>query len=82
MWEELYETANLPLRDRRFNSNGLTLKVLTRLKQRYGEGTDFLKIGPIKVFADGGFTGPAAYTLEPYRNQGEYRGYLNMPPQG
>ncbi len=51
------------------------------VKARVGKGTDFLKIGPIKVFADGGFTGPAAYTLEPYRNQGEYRGYLNMSPR-
>ena len=33
------------------------------------------------MFADGGFTGPAAYTLEPYRNQGEYRGYLDMPEE-
>jgi predicted amidohydrolase YtcJ len=31
------------------------------------------------VFADGGFTGPAAYTLKPYRGQGDYHGYLNMP---
>lgn len=48
---------------------------------RVGDGTDTLKIGPIKVFADGGFTGPAAYTLEPYLNQGDYHGYLNMPQE-
>ncbi|MBL4574381.1 MAG: amidohydrolase family protein, partial [Gammaproteobacteria bacterium] len=35
----------------------------------------------IKVFADGGFTGPAAFTKEPYLNQGDYRGYLNMPAE-
>lgn len=38
-----------------------------------------LQLGPVKIFADGGFTGPAAYTKEPYVGQGDYRGYLNMP---
>jgi hypothetical protein len=51
------------------------------LKTRVGDGNDFLKIGPIKIFADGGFTGPAAFTTEPYLNQGDYRGYLNMPAE-
>ena len=43
-----------------------------------GDGDDWLAIGPIKIFVDGGFTGPAAYTLKPYRDKPEYRGYLNM----
>ena len=81
MWEELYGTAKLPLPRSQVQFQLFDVDGINDVKARVGKGTDFLKIGPIKVFADGGFTGPAAYTLEPYRNQGEYRGYLNMPPR-
>ena len=81
MWEELYGTAKLPLPRSQVQFQWFDVDGINDVKARVGEGTDFLKIGPIKVFADGGFTGPAAYTLEPYRNQGEYRGYLNMSPR-
>jgi predicted amidohydrolase YtcJ len=33
-----------------------------------------LKVGPLKIYVDGGFTGPAAWTLEPYRSDPEYVG--------
>ena len=81
MWEELYRTAKLPLPRSQVQFQWFDVDGINDVKARVGKGTDFLKIGPIKVFADGGFTGPAAYTLEPYRNQGEYRGYLNMSPR-
>lgn len=79
MWEELYGDHELPLPRAALQFQWFDPDAINSLKARVGEGSEFLKIGPIKVFADGGFTGPAAYTLEPYRNQGEYRGYLNMP---
>lgn len=44
-----------------------------------GDGDDRLRVGGIKVLVDGGFTGPAAYTIEPYRGETEYRGLLNVP---
>ncbi len=81
MWEELYENAELPLPRSQVQFQWFDVDGINTIKARVGDGTDFLKIGPIKVFADGGFTGPAAYTLEPYRNQGEYRGYLDMPEE-
>ena len=43
-----------------------------------GDGDEHLKVGPLKIFADGGFTGPAAYTSKPYKGEDEYRGKLNM----
>ena len=43
-----------------------------------GDGDERLRIGAIKVLVDGGFTGPAAYTLEPYKGETEYRGTLNL----
>ena len=79
MWEELYESAELELPRSAIQFQWRNPEAIAEVKARVGDGTDFLKIGPIKVFADGGFTGPAAYTLEPYLNQGDYRGYLNMP---
>jgi hypothetical protein len=81
MWEDLYKNALLPLPRSQIQFQWFDIEGINEVKARAGNGTDFLKVGPIKVFADGGFTGPAAYTLEPYRNQGEYRGYLNMPEQ-
>ena len=44
-----------------------------------GDGDHRLRVGAIKVLVDGGFTGPAAYTIEPYRGRDEYRGLLNVP---
>lgn len=49
--------------------------------RRSGDGDQHLRVGAIKIFADGGFTGPAAFTSEPYKGQGDYRGKLNMAPE-
>lgn len=81
MWEELYANADLTLPRSALQFQWRNPTAINDLKARVGAGTDMLKIGPIKVFADGGFTGPAAFTLEPYVNQGDYRGYLNMPEE-
>ena len=43
-----------------------------------GAGDEHLRVGAVKIFADGGFTGPAAYTTKPYKGEDEYRGKLNM----
>ncbi|MEZ5597434.1 MAG: amidohydrolase [Pseudomonadales bacterium] len=45
-----------------------------------GQGDKHLRVGAIKIFADGGFTGPAAYTTKPYKGMGDYRGALTMAP--
>jgi len=49
--------------------------------RRSGDGDAHLRLGAIKIFADGGFTGPAAYTSEPYKGEKSYRGKLNMSPE-
>ncbi len=81
MWEELYAKPGVNLPRSAVQFQWFDLEGIEEAKARSGEGSEFLKIGPIKVFADGGFTGPAAFTKEPYLNQGDYRGYLNMPAQ-
>ena len=78
-WEKLYEQSRLPLPRASLQFEWNDPEAINALKERVGEGSDNLKIGPIKIFVDGGFTGPAAYTIDPYRNQTTYRGYLNMP---
>ncbi len=42
-----------------------------------GQGDERLRVGAIKILADGGFTGPAAYTIEPYKGRKTYRGKMN-----
>lgn len=46
--------------------------------KKTGDGDEHLRVGPIKIFVDGGFTGPAAYTKEPYKGQADYRGTLSL----
>ena len=78
-WQRVYVERALPLPRAKLQFQWWNPEAITLLRKEVGHGDDWLKIGPIKIFVDGGFTGPAAYTREPYRNQPNYRGYLNMP---
>jgi predicted amidohydrolase YtcJ len=53
-------------------------KAMKAFGKKTGDGDDRLKVGAVKILVDGGFTGPAAYTLLPYKGQATYRGYLNF----
>jgi len=55
-------------------------EAMTAFGLKSGDGDDYLRVGPIKIFVDGGFTGPAAYTKEPYKGETEYRGKLSIDP--
>ncbi len=46
--------------------------------KKTGDGNQRLKVGAMKVSVDGGFTGPAAYCLVPYKGQAAYRGLLSF----
>ena len=81
MWEQIYADPQMPMPRSTVQFQWFDPAAIAEIKARIGDGDDFLKLGPIKVFVDGGFTGPAAYTKEPYLNQGDYRGYLNMPEE-
>jgi predicted amidohydrolase YtcJ len=78
MFEEIYANPEAKLPRSTLQFRWRNREAIKELNARVGKGNDFLKIGPIKVFADGGFTGPAAFTKEPYLNQGDYRGFLDM----
>ncbi len=53
-------------------------EAMTAFGKKTGDGDEHLKVGPIKIFVDGGFTGPAAYTKEPYKGETDYRGTLSL----
>ena len=78
LWEDVYEEfeeelprANVQIRwagPRRMGAFGM----------KTGDGDERLRVGAVKVLVDGGFTGPAAYTIDPYKGQPDYRGKLNV----
>ncbi|HEY7471379.1 MAG TPA: amidohydrolase [Gemmatimonadota bacterium] len=48
-----------------------------------GAGDEWVRVGGLKSFADGGLGASTAYFFEPYEGEAEYRGYLDpsmMPP--
>jgi predicted amidohydrolase YtcJ len=50
---------------------------------RTGDGSEWVRVGGLKSFADGGLGASTAYFFEPYEGEAEYRGYLDpsmMPP--
>jgi len=77
-WEAAYaeHRGNLPRASVQLTYEGReAMRAFGRIT---GDGDAHLRVGPIKIFADGGFTGPAAYTSKPYKGEDEYRGKLNM----
>jgi predicted amidohydrolase YtcJ len=63
-----------------------TEKVIQALPFRFGDGDDWVRVGPLKVFADGGILYGTAYMREPYGRDAlrlygltdlEYRGAQN-----
>ncbi len=55
-------------------------EAMTAFGKKSGDGDEHLRVGPIKIFVDGGFTGPAAYTKAPYKGETDYRGKLSIDP--
>lgn len=67
-----------------------TERFIRALPFRFGEGDDWLKVGPLKVIADGGILAGTAYMREPYGERAAglygvadpaYRGFLTRPPE-
>ncbi|MEN9807963.1 MAG: hypothetical protein RL756_2483 [Pseudomonadota bacterium] len=78
-WEAIYaeHRGNLPRAAVQLTWEGDA--AMTAFGRRSGDGDEHLRVGAIKLFVDGGFTGPAAYTRKPYQGMGDYRGSLTMP---
>jgi predicted amidohydrolase YtcJ len=54
------------------------LRRLDAFGKKTGDGDQWLRVGAVKLWLDGGFAGPAAWTLQPYANQPTYFGIQNI----
>lgn len=45
-----------------------------------GDGDEWVRVGAVKVFVDGGFTGPSAYTIDEYKSEPGFHGSLDIDP--
>jgi predicted amidohydrolase YtcJ len=45
--------------------------------RKTGDGDEWVRVGGLKSFADGGLGASTAYFFEPYEGEAEYRGYLD-----
>ncbi len=50
------------------------ISMLEGFGRKTGDGDEWFRVGPVKFFVDGGYTGAAAWTLEPYKGQPDYYG--------
>jgi predicted amidohydrolase YtcJ len=58
------------------------LKHATEQGLRTGAGSDWLRIGPVKLFADGALGSRTAHLLEPYAQRSDsYRGVATLQPE-
>ncbi len=80
-WERVYRehAGELPRAAVQIRWNGEA--ELRAFGKRSGDGDEWLRVGALKVYVDGGFTGPSAYTLEPYKGLPGFRGTLNRPAE-
>lgn len=81
-WESIYraEGARLPRASAYISWPG-SMDALRGLGRRPLRGDDRLRITAVKLFADGGFTGPDAFLSVPYNGLGGFRGSLVYPPE-
>lgn len=79
-WEYIYSRHRGTLPRASVQVFWLDPAAMNAFGKKSGDGDEHLRVGPIKIFVDGGFTGPAAYTKEPYKGETEYRGKLSIEP--
>ncbi|MDH4108169.1 MAG: amidohydrolase [Gammaproteobacteria bacterium] len=80
-WQEVYASHSGELPRAAVQVFWESPEAMAAFGKRSGDGDEFLRVGPIKIFVDGGFTGPAAYTREPYKGEDSYRGKLSLEPE-
>ena len=78
-WEEVYaeHRGELPRAAVQIRVRGpaeRAIETLSRFGRKTGDGDEWLRVGPVKFFVDGGYTGAAAWTLQPYKGQSDYFG--------
>ena len=85
-WQQVYarDSARLPRASVQlhvpvgFGDGEKVSDAIRKLALRPRDGDSRLRLGPLKIFVDGGYTGPAAWTLVPYRDQPKYFGQARL----
>ncbi len=82
--------ATVTIRIPRANDAAEVERWVSALPVRFGSGDDWLKVGPLKIVADGGILIGTAYMREPYGpgarqlyaiDDPRYRGFLSLTPE-
>jgi len=77
-WEEVYAQYGDELPRAtvqiRVASGARGVQSLRSFGRKTGDGDERLRVGAVKITVDGGYTGPAAWTLEHYRDEPDYYG--------
>jgi predicted amidohydrolase YtcJ len=82
--------ATITIRIPRPEDAGEVERFVSGLPFRFGEGDEWLKVGPLKIFTDGGILIGTAYMREPYGagahqlyavDDPKYRGFLTLTPE-
>ena len=79
-WERVYREHPHQLPRAAVQIHWTDEAALKAFGRRSGDGDAWLRVGALKLFVDGGFTGPSAYTLAPYKGLPGFRGTLNRSP--
>ena len=79
-WERMYREHPHQLPRAAVQIHWTDEAALKAFGRRSGDGDAWLRVGALKVYVDGGFTGPSAYTLAPYKGLPGFRGTLNRSP--
>lgn len=80
-WQQIYATSPLDHPRAAVQLLWPGKQEFAAFEGRSGQGDKHFRVGPLKIFVDGGFTGPAAYTKAPYRGEATYRGKLALSEQ-
>ena len=77
-WEAIYRRHGPELPRATVQIYWAGVKAMQAFGRKTGDGDERLRVGAVKLLVDGGFTGPAAYTIEDYKGQPGYRGKLTL----
>ena len=80
-YQRLWRAGRLPLRTYLMMMLDETMESLLALGVRTGFGDDRLRIGPVKLFADGSIGGRTARMRRPYEGQPDNVGLWMLPPE-
>lgn len=79
-WQAIYKERRGELPRASIQVRWEGAEAMAAFGKKSGVGDEYLRVGPVKIFVDGGFTGPAAYTKDPYKGEADYRGTLSIEP--